>query len=327
MGAQRRGVAVDVLLRRAGISPGLLSAPLARVSQGQYTALVRLLSRAMSDEFLGLLVKPLPLGTFASTCALMINCRTIDEAIRVGFASYHRCFDDFVARLQLEGDVARIRLNVGKVTNEADACHLYAQRIFLFFAYGMACWLAARPIPLLGVQYCDVAPNGTSDVPRLFHSRIEYGKGHTGLWFDARWLQLPVVQRSGNLTEFLSRAPMDLLVRFRDHSTVTARIRRLLQRHLHEEMPSLEEVGRSFAMTPQTLRRRLHDDGKRFQELKDDLRRDAAIEYLARDDLSLVQIAALLGFSEASTFHRAFKKWTGATPGEYRLGQGTSPQP
>jgi AraC-like DNA-binding protein len=71
-------------------------------------------------------------------------------------------------------------------------------------------------------------------------------------------------------------------------------------------------------MTPQTLRRRLHEEGRGFREIKDDLRRDAAIEYLARPELTLPEIAALLGFSEASTFHRAFKHWTGVAPGEYR---------
>jgi AraC-like DNA-binding protein len=71
-------------------------------------------------------------------------------------------------------------------------------------------------------------------------------------------------------------------------------------------------------MTPQTLRRRLGEEGQGFQSLKDHLRRDAAIEYLARPDMTLLDIADQLGFSEASTFHRAFKKWTGVAPGEYR---------
>ena len=59
--------------------------------------------------------------------------------------------------------------------------------------------------------------------------------------------------------------------------------------------------------------------GKEFTfSLKDNLRRDAAIEYLAQQDLTLLEIAQRLGFSEASTFHRAFKHWTGVAPGEYR---------
>jgi AraC-like DNA-binding protein len=107
-------------------------------------------------------------------------------------------------------------------------------------------------------------------------------------------------------------------VKYRDQSNVTERIRRILRRHLAEELPSLEDIGQQLAMTPQTLRRRLHDEGQGFRAIKDDLRRDAAIEYLARPELTLPEIAELLGFSEASTFHRAFKHWTGVAPGEYR---------
>jgi AraC-like DNA-binding protein len=72
-------------------------------------------------------------------------------------------------------------------------------------------------------------------------------------------------------------------------------------------------------MTPQTLRRRLQEEGHGFQAIKDNLRRDMSIEYLARPDLTLIEIAERVGFSETSTFHRAFKSWTGVAPGEYRL--------
>jgi len=77
-------------------------------------------------------------------------------------------------------------------------------------------------------------------------------------------------------------------------------------------------VSQSLAMTPQTLRRRLRDEGQGYQTIKDDLRRDVAIEYLGQPELTLLDIANRLGFSEASTFHRAFKGWTGLAPGAYR---------
>src|SRR5690606_35622949 len=109
-----------------------------------------------------------------------------------------------------------------------------------------------------------------------------------------------------------------LLVRYRDQTSITERIRRTLRRHRAQELPALEAIGRELAMTPQTLRRRLRAEGQGFRAIKDDLRRDAAIEYLARSALTLPGIAALLGFSEASTFHRAFKHWTGVAPGAYR---------
>ncbi len=80
-------------------------------------------------------------------------------------------------------------------------------------------------------------------------------------------------------------------------------------------------MARQLHMSPQTLRRHLSEEGSSFQELKDHLRRDLAIYHLGRSDLSIQDIAEQLGFSEPSAFHRAFKKWTGLTPGAYRANQ------
>ncbi len=68
-------------------------------------------------------------------------------------------------------------------------------------------------------------------------------------------------------------------------------------------------------MTPATMRRRLHEEGASYQSIKDQLRRDLAISYLSHSSRSVMDIALELGFSERSAFHRAFRKWTGASPG------------
>ena len=85
-----------------------------------------------------------------------------------------------------------------------------------------------------------------------------------------------------------------------------------------EEMPTLNDVASMLYLSPQTLRRRLAAEGKSYQGVKDALRRDAAIHLLLNPELTLEDVAQQVGFSETSTFHRAFKKWTGVTPGLYR---------
>ena len=314
-GARRRGLAIEPLLTRAGISMALLEAPLARVSQLQYVTLIRILRRSLGDEFWGLTRARLPIGAFAQGCALLLHCHNLRQALQGGFHFYRLLLDDFCARLRVADGVAQVSLS--RVAAE-DPCIAYAQRTFMFFSVGLASWLVARRIPLLGVDYRErEAPPG-SDTSRVFQAPVRYGQPRMGFSFEARWLDLPVVQNPQSLHEFLRRAPADLLIKYRDLSSVTERIRRLLRRHLCEELPSLEDVGKALAITPQTLRRRLREEGQGYQALKDDLRRDAAIEYLGRADLTLVDISDRLGFSEPSTFHRAFKKWTGVAPGEYR---------
>jgi AraC-like DNA-binding protein len=314
-GALRRGLDSTPLLERAGIPPALLVAPLARVSQAQYGALLRVLRRHLRDEFFGMLDRPLPLGCFAQCCRLLVRAPTLGDAMREGLRFFHGQIDAFVPRLHVEGDMACMAIVPREPANDT---HGYAQRAFLFLAFGLASWLAARRIPLAGIEYRDAAPPHGADTDRVFQAKVLYGRPQYRLWFESRWLALPQVQNEQSLREFLHEAPANLIVRYRDRTRVTDRLRRLLNSRLRNELPSLDEVASSLALTPQTLSRRLREEGHSFQALKDNVRRDAAIALLQRPDLTLVDVAAGVGFSEASTFHRAFKKWTGVAPGEYR---------
>ncbi len=317
-GARHQGRPVAPLLQRAGIPPALLEAPLARVSQSQYALLIRVLRRQLRDELWGLCSRPLPVGSFGQCASQLVRCQSLHEALRLGFRHYHGLLSDFVPRLLLQGGVARVQLvRRGPPDSPLHARLDYAQKAFLLFAFGLACWLVARRVPVLGVDYTEPAPR--SDSSRVYQAPIRHDQPHVGLRFDARWLELPVVQNPQSLREFLAGAPANLLIKYRDAGSVSERIRRLLHRRLDADELSLEAVGEAMAMAPQTLRRRLREEGHGFQALKDALRRDAAIAHLARPELTLPQIAQRLGFSEASTFHRAFKKWTGVAPGEYRL--------
>jgi AraC-like DNA-binding protein len=100
---------------------------------------------------------------------------------------------------------------------------------------------------------------------------------------------------------------------------MAARLRRRLRRCVGEmEWPGLEQVAQEFNMSSTTLRRRLEAESTSYQEVKDQVRRDAAIHYLCSTDLNITDIGSLVGFQEASAFRRAFKAWNGVQPGEYR---------
>jgi len=302
-------------LRRAGISPAMLESDLARVTQSQFAGLMSALLRQQGDELWGLGSKPLPLGSFASCCRMLVGYRHLGSALRSGLRYYHAILPDFVPRLQVKEGVAYLRLSANKPLTPQQT---YAVRVFMFLSYGVICWLAARRIPVLDVVYQDSAVARRSDASKLFQAPIRLKEGEWGYRFDAKWLDLPVVQNNESVETFLREAPACLLVKYRDQASLTERIRRLLRRYLAEEMPSLEAISDMLATTPQTLRRRLQREGQGYQMIKDALRRDVAVECLTQSDLPLLDVAARVGFSEASTFHRAFKGWTGLTPGAYR---------
>lgn len=317
LGARHHGIDVAPLLARAGIPAALLESTLARISQRQYALLIRALRRAMRDEIWGLLSQPLPPGSFGQCMRQLVHCTTLGDALRDGCTFYHLLVDDFVPRLTVREGIAQMEFMLRRAS---DPRLEYAVRAFMLFTFNAGSWLVARRIPLASVNYTVGHP--ITESSRVYQVPIRYEQPHVGLRFDARWLALPVVQSPQSLREFLAGSPANLIVKYRDTSSLTDRIRRLLRKRLGGDLPSLEEVGETLAVTPQTLRRRLRDEGRGFQQIKDELRRDAAIEYLLHTQLPLLEIANRVGFSEASTFHRAFKQWTGVAPGEYRLSHG-----
>ncbi|WP_432262102.1 AraC family transcriptional regulator [Cupriavidus sp. TMH.W2] len=318
LGPRRLGHDMAPLLRRAGISPALLLSPSARVTQGQYAALIRTLRRVMRDELWGLLERPIPPGVFAQACRSLVQCATLEDAIRAGLRLYRLHIDAFAPRLHFsaDGKTATVALHARA---PASACRSFAESTFVFHAYALLSWLVAGHIPLTRVDLSAAPSHGRNETERVFKTAVNYGQPVTALHFDAASLRLPVMQDAASLREFLHETPRNLLIRYRDNSCLAERIRQHLRSHLDDELPSLEQMAQLLRLTPQTLRRRLRDEGRGYQSIKDSLRRDVAIGMMERPGMTLQDVALRLGFSEPSTFHRAFKKWTGVAPGEYRM--------
>jgi AraC-like DNA-binding protein len=317
-GARRLDQDIDALLRRADISPALLASPNARVTQGQYAALIRTLRRVMRDELWGLLDRPVTPGVFAQVSRNLIHCATLEDAIRAGLRLYRLHIDAFAPRLHVsaDGKTATVELHPRA---PASACRSFAESTFVFHAYALLSWLVAGQIALTRVDLSAAAAQGHTETERVFKTAVNYGQPVTALHFDAACLRLPVMQDAASLREFLRETPRNLLIRYRDNSCLAERIRQHLRSHLDDELPSLEQMAQLLRLTPQTLRRRLRDEGRGYQSIKDSLRRDVAIGMMEHPGMTLQDVALRLGFSEPSTFHRAFKKWTGVAPGEYRL--------
>lgn len=105
-----------------------------------------------------------------------------------------------------------------------------------------------------------------------------------------------------------------------NESLFRARVQKVLGPMLPGNTPALEDVAEALGMASWTLRRKLREEDTSFQDLLDDMRRDLALAYMKDVGLSLGEIAYILGFSTPGAFQRAFKRWTGTTPGEYRRG-------
>ena len=311
-GVERRGLAPDALLLGAGIPPALLKQPRARIAPEQFARLVQLLWEVLDDEYLGLGNQPSKRGTFAMMGHAIIHCRNLEKALQRGALFYGLFPGAPGIRLQREGE--QVRLSVDAI-GDWDAEHFLLESLLVIW-HRLGSWLIGQRIRLDEVSFAYPAPAHHAEYDLLFPCAHRFEAADNSLLFNARYLAMPLLQDERTLKRFLLHSPADLLARPDGGDSLTSRIRRLLGREC-EQWPDLDSIARQLHMSPQTLRRHLHEEGTSFQELKDHLRRDLAI-YQLGSDLPIQRIAERLGFSEPSAFHRAFKKWTGLTPGAYR---------
>lgn len=314
-GAKRAGYDIDRILVRAGIDPALQARPQARITQRQFATLLSYLTRITGDEFWligGRKIKP---GTFKAMCKQAIRCATLGDAIRTASHFYHLVADDFAIRLHEDGRQACITVT--------DALEDVGQRpvmhgTIITFSYGLICWLIGKRLPLDGVHNAFPGESFLSELAHLYRAPVLYDQRRSELRFPAVALDWPILRDEKQLSRFLASVPSVLLVRYHDENSFTDRVRMILRRNLHRPL-SFDHVASMLAISQQTLRRRLQEEGNNgFQQLKDHIRRDAAFALLETTTLTIEEIAVSLGFSELSTFHRAFRRWAQWTPGLYR---------
>ena len=321
---RERGIDERPLLARAGISAELLALPQARVSSAAYGLLWHGIAQQIDDEFFGLDSRRMKSGSFTLLCHALIHSDTLERALRRALRFLRLLLDDFHGELEIDGGVVRIRIidRIDSATGQPiPPRRAFAYGTYLLLLHGLACWLVGRRIPLLDAQFRCTEPSFSAEWRVLFARDLRFGQPDSSMSFEVGYLGLRNLRDEASMKEFLRSAPANFLVKYKNSSGLSARIRRWLRGQDPASWPSLPELARQLNLSEATLRRRLDLDGSSYRAILDDLRRDMAIGLLSDSQASLADIAAVLGFSEASAFHRAFRKWTGSRPGEYRRPQ------
>jgi AraC-like DNA-binding protein len=322
-GVRARKMDAETLLETVGLSPSLLQVPQARVSAKRYGELWRLIAATLDDEFFGQDSRRMKSGSFAMLVHSVLGCKTLGQALDRSLRFYGLILDDIAGTLVRGPAAIRGPAEAMVVLRERQtgaAARTFAHEVLLMLVHGVACWLVGRRIPILRAHFSYPEPPHGAEYRLMYCTDLSFGMPATCIVFEADYLDLPVVQDERTVKEFLRTAPENILVKYKNGSSLGARIRRRLRQLLPAEVPDFDALAAELNMTTATLRRRLHEEGTSYQGIKDQLRRDLAISYLSHSGRSVMDIALELGFSERSAFHRAFRKWTGASPGEFRRG-------
>ena len=186
--------------------------------------------------------------------------------------------------------------------------------------YGLCGWLIGRDIEAFKVTI-DSPPISSAyaeRMKRLYECPVHFDADATGIEFSGEYLDYRIVHDSRSLEEFLDTGPYQLWSSDSKVVSTSAAIRSLLGTDFRTGVPSFEEMANNMHMSPSTLRRHLLAEGTSYQKIKDESRREIAIEMLCFGDEKIGDISEHVGFSDTSSFVRSFRSWTGSTPKAYR---------
>lgn len=168
------------------------------------------------------------------------------------------------------------------------------------------------------VHFEHAQPENISEHERIFRAPVRFDKPLTKLIFDQSVLELPHIEADLTLGSLLERQAEELLAKSPQQGIFVNRIQKLIREGLPSGETRMEIICRKLGSSVRTLQRKLQEEGTSYQELLEATRRDLSEFYLQKSEMAICEVSYLIGFSQPSAFHRAFRRWTGLTPKEFR---------
>jgi AraC-like DNA-binding protein len=305
--AARVGIDVAALLDGSWFAASDLSDPDAVIPAAACRGFFEGLQRRPIPNLALRLALETPLGSYPLLDYLVLSSRTVGEALQ-RLARHARLATTAVA-FELETRASDVRL-------------VYHASDDFFVQYSAALTVrhlrdeAAGP---LAVEYIALqAPMGPLDEWQARLGSPARLEAWTGVVFSHDACALPMRRADALLQSVLEQHARQVEARRAEPDVGDLRVRRAIESGLATGEVTVTSVARSLALSTRTLQRRLAVEGTSFRGLLEDVRRVAAARHLSALRLSNAEVAYLLGFSELAAFQRAFRRWYGVTPGEFR---------
>ncbi len=312
--AERLGLPRPELLAACGLQEAQLADPDGRIpfatQECLWQQLQQRLPQAEPGLAIGLQLTPSP---FSVLGYLLLSCRTLGEALEAAQRYQRLVGEGGELRLEEQAGVLSVSYhprNPGHPANRPRILALLAGWVQLMRP-------ALKDLQLLGVHLAHAAPADLSAYHTCFACPLHFDSRDYALLLPASLRQAELSQANPSLQYLLRQHAEALLTRLPSES-LSARVVGLLSAQLAQGEPDRAALASSLGLSERTLQRRLAEEQSSYQQLLNDTRRQLAERHLAEGRLPATEIALLLGYSEPSVFFRAFRQWTGLTPGEYR---------
>jgi AraC-like DNA-binding protein len=301
--------------------PGLsdLTDPDARVPEASTEQAWRLADTLTADAALGVHVaERLPRGALD----LIEYALRSSTSVRTGLERLtrygHVLSDRVAARMEANDDGLLVLLrDTGRTT-----LHPARAEFGLAMALKLARESAGEDIVPIRVTFAHLAPKDDSEHRRFFRTAVRFDAGSNSMLLKGVDASRPMRGRDEALSLIIERRLDKALAERTRQITgpLSAQVRYMMVKQLGETPLTPESIARALAVSARTMSRRLAEEGTSFRSLLDDVRRDFACALLQDRSSNIGDIAFFLQYSEPAAFHRAFRRWTGQTPRQFRLG-------
>ncbi len=244
----------------------------------------------------------------------MLTAATIGDAVNIGLALQKDTGSmlEFDKKAVVEG----VAYTAASRFHDPDIYAFLIEEAFASFM-GIGRELAGEGFRPLRVDLAYPPPPYAAEYARIFDCDIRFGQLENAFICDARWYEMPIASAD----PFSHRQLLEFLAYTRTRNREAVEIIEQVERALRQDLAgrnTIAGVAKELGMSERSLRRRLAESGVSFQTLLDGLRKGRALELLANPMMSVEQIAHAVGFTDPHNFRRAFRRWTGTTPGAVR---------
>jgi AraC-like DNA-binding protein len=310
----------DQILRVLGLERSAFKNSEGFIASSMFARILEEAARATTDDCFGLHFgehyNPKNVGPLAY---VVLNSPTLAVAIENAERYLHIHNEAANMSFSIEGEQAYLRFALADLAIESTRQHHeYSMAVALNTLRNMAGsnWAPRE------VQFAHQAPPRTSEHLRVFGAPVLFNCATNALVIDRDFVERQVPAADQKLYRILKQHVERILNEMPRESDLLTAVRKAIAESMRDGEPKLARVIKKISMSQRTLQRQLKEHGVIFKTLMDDTRRRFALNYLRDRKHTLTEIAFLLGYSEVSAFNRAFKRWTGSTPLDYRRSLG-----
>ena len=313
---KERGIPTDRALKEAGLYRSQVRDPDKRIPFYKHALFMEIAAQRLDDPFFGLhlgtSIHPKQVGLLGY---VTLNSATLGEAMK-NMERYLRVLSEG-AELKVEIHKDQVAV-VSTIVDPDVSGHRQLTEFGLSGQLNACRALAAVPLVPVRVDFRLPRTSELAEYKRVFGAPVRFGQAKNALWFKREVLDVPIRSADSGLLHILERYCRDILGRRPKNEDLVYQVRTLIADLLPTGEPNIDTVARELSMSSRTLERRLRERDLTYRVVLDVLRHQLALCYLKDRRLGLAQITYLLGYSEPSAFNRAFRRWTGATPSQFR---------